>query len=109
MVGKSARLLAPIALVAVAFGIYVVVHANLSQSTTAVAQTTTGATRVQSLRSAAGHAKRTARFYVVRSGDTLSGIAARTGVAMTTLIQLNPSLARSQNSLQIGQRLRLRS
>ena len=47
-------------------------------------------------------------FYVVKPGDTLSTIAAKTGVSMTSLTALNPSLASSPNSLQTGQRLRLR-
>jgi LysM repeat protein len=43
---------------------------------------------------------------VVKSGDTLSGISIRTHVTIFRLTQLNPSL--SPNSLQTGQRLKLR-
>jgi LysM repeat protein len=54
----------------------------------------------------AGHGKTKAEFYVVRSGDSLSAIAVKTGVSQATLQALNPTL--SPNSLQTGQRLRLR-
>lgn len=50
--------------------------------------------------------RRLPRFYTVRQGDTLSGIAVRTGVAVSTLQALNPGL--NPNALQPGQRLRLR-
>jgi LysM repeat protein len=48
------------------------------------------------------------RFYVIRPGDTLSAIAAKTGVSVGELQTLNPSLAADPNALQTGQRLRLR-
>jgi Tfp pilus assembly protein FimV len=56
----------------------------------------------------AGHrsAARGPRYYTVKLGDTLSAIALRTGVALATLQALNPNV--SANSLQPGQRLRLR-
>ena len=54
------------------------------------------------------HVRRGPKFYVVKPGDTLSAIAAKTNVSMTSLTSLNPSLATSPNSLQTGQRLRLR-
>jgi LysM repeat protein len=47
-----------------------------------------------------------AKFYVVRPNDTLSKIAARTGVSLATIEQLNPSI--NPNSLHPSQRLRLR-
>ena len=48
-----------------------------------------------------------ARFYTVRSGDTLTAISIETGVPVETLQQLNPGL--DTQALQPGQRLRLRS
>ena len=47
-----------------------------------------------------------ATFYTVQPGDNLTTIAAKTGVPVLTLEQLNQSL--DPNSLQTGQRLRLR-
>jgi LysM repeat protein len=45
------------------------------------------------------------RRYTVRPGDTLTGIAARTGVPLGRLKQLNPQL--DSDSLQTGQRIKL--
>jgi LysM repeat protein len=97
---KWARWLAPIALVAVAAGTYVVVHSDLANHPAKATQSPA----VHSRRRAHGKAKPT--FYVVRSGDSLSAIAVKTGVSQATLQALNPTL--SPNSLQTGQRLRLR-
>ena len=47
-----------------------------------------------------------ARFYVVQPGDNLTSIAQKTGLPVTTLEALNANL--DPNSLQAGQRLRLR-
>jgi hypothetical protein len=49
---------------------------------------------------------RHAKFYVVRPGDTLSAISVKTHVSISRLLSLNPLV--SPNSLQTGQRLRLR-
>jgi len=48
------------------------------------------------------------KFYVVRSGDTLGRISSRMHVPVSVLTTLNSSLAQNPNSLQTGQRLRLR-
>lgn len=108
MVAKTARFLAPIALVAVALGVYLVVHGNLAHGHSGQTLSTTSGTLVEGHRRAAHRPKRIPKYYTVKSGDTLSAIAARTGVSQLELVQLNPKLANSQNSLQIGQRLRLR-
>jgi LysM repeat protein len=42
----------------------------------------------------------------VHGGDSLSGIAVKTGIPLATLEALNPSVP--PNALQNGQRLRLR-
>ena len=47
-----------------------------------------------------------ATFYTVQPGDSLTAIADKTGVPVLTLEQLNQSL--DPNSLQTGQKLRLR-
>lgn len=48
----------------------------------------------------------TRRTYVVRSGDTLSSITAKTGVPMGRILALNPGL--DPQTLQTGQRLKIR-
>lgn len=101
----AARLLALIALGAVAVAVYVIVHNGLSHHATTVRHP--GSTQVSGGASHGGaRHRRTPRYYVVKAGDTLSGIAIKTRVALASLVQLNPGL--SPNSLQTGQRLRLR-
>lgn len=104
MVGKRARFLAPIALAAVTLGVYLIVESTVDQPETKTRHRTV----VVNGRRRARPAHRGPRYYVVRTGDTLSAIAARTGVSMSQLAHLNPALAASPNSLQTGQRLRLR-
>ncbi len=102
MVAKSARFLAPIALAAVAVGIYLIVHSGLAPS-----HPPTRTTSSQLLASPhRPRAQRTPRFYTVKGGDTLSQISVRTKVSILRLTSLNPGIA--PNSLQTGQRLRLR-
>lgn len=45
-------------------------------------------------------------FWTVRSGDSFGSVAAKTGISITTLEELNPGLKPA--SLQPGQRVRLR-
>lgn len=100
---SPARYLAPIALIVTIAGTYLIVrHATVGRgaSTNASHATAGGHTlRITTRRSPAS-------FYSVRQGDNLSAIAARTHVSLTTLETLNPSL--DPNSLQTGQRIRLR-
>jgi len=98
---KWARWLAPIALAAVAAGTYIVVHSDLADHSA----TATQSPPIRSSRRRP-HSRPKPKFYVVRSGDSLSAIAVKTGVSQATLQALNPTL--SPNSLQTGQRLRLR-
>jgi LysM repeat protein len=100
-----ARFLAPLAIAAVAVGVYVIVHDNLGSQPATVGRTTSPTHHHRHHRH---HAKRhRPRYYRVQSGDTLSEIAHKTGVSMVRLESLNPSLT-PPFSLQTGQRLRLR-
>ncbi|MGI8506002.1 MAG: LysM peptidoglycan-binding domain-containing protein [Solirubrobacteraceae bacterium] len=103
MVGKSARFLAPIALVAVAIGTYMIVHAGLAthHATASHSSSVVNGPRAPGRRSAPRP-----KYYVVRQGDTLSQISVKTHVSILRLSTLNPGI--SPNSLQTGQRLRLR-
>jgi hypothetical protein len=51
-------------------------------------------------------AHKAARYWVVRAGDTLAAVAARTGVPMARLLELNPKL--QPTALFIGQKIRIR-
>lgn len=105
MVEKFARFLAPLALAAVILGVYLVVHNTLTHHPTAV---TPSHAAIINTRRQVGPSHHGRRFYIVRSGDTLSGIASRTGVPATQIAALNPALGASPDSLALGQRLRLR-
>lgn len=99
MVGRSrARYLAPIALAAVIAGTYFIVHAGVANKPAAHAQ------NKKRHRARGKYARVT--FYVVQAGDSLTRIAAKTGIAVTDLEAMNPNI--DPNSLQTGQRLRLR-
>ena len=109
MVGwrNPARYIAPLALAAAVTATYLIVHHALidkhSSTSTATVHTTSTVVRRH------GHSGGTlsnAKFYVVKSGDSLLGIAAKTGVAITTIEALNPHI--NPNNLQPSQRLRLR-
>jgi LysM repeat protein len=101
---NPARYLAPLAIAAVAVASYTIIHrALLHKHTTAslsVVQSSTTSTRTTHQVSSK------AKFYLVRPNDTLSTIAARTGVSLGTLEQLNPKV--HPDSLHVQQRIRLR-
>lgn len=107
---SPARFLAPLALLAVIAGIYLVVHNALDRTTRPVRTTST----VQRPRQPSGSTAHrhthvpaaTVRYYVVRPGDDFEVIAARTGVSLQTIETLNPGV--SSTALHVGQRLTLR-
>jgi hypothetical protein len=100
MVARSrARFLAPIALVAVIAGTYVVVHKGLTAKSTPAHHA-----RKHGLRARGRYRK--LKYYVVQGGDSLTSISSKTGLNLSILESLNPRV--DPNSLQTGQRIRLR-
>ena len=97
---NRARYLAPVALAAVIGGTYLVVHSGLKPKQPA-AQTQ----QVKRL-SPAHRRDARRRFYSVQPGDNLTSVARKTGMTLSALEAMNPNL--DPNSLQTGQRLRLR-
>ena len=95
------RLTAPLALLAAAVAVAVVVAASAGTSS---APSTPAATRTVATQSAR-HARSPPRSYVVKAGDTLSVISARTGVSLAEIQRLNPGV--DPQALQTGQRLKL--
>ncbi|MGH2886138.1 MAG: LysM peptidoglycan-binding domain-containing protein, partial [Solirubrobacteraceae bacterium] len=93
MVGwrNPARYIAPLALAVAVTASYLIVHHAIiskhSSTTTTTVQTTTTVARHNGHSGAAGSK---ATFYVVKPGDSLSGLAAKTGVAITAIEALNP-------------------
>jgi LysM repeat protein len=106
MAGRSpARFLAPIALVAFAVALYTVIDdagAPAGKSSSG-ASTQPSATATKSASKKSSTRKR--RVYTVKSGDTASGIAAKTGVSITTMQKLNKDF--DPQTLAPGQRIRL--
>jgi LysM repeat protein len=103
---SPARFLAPVALVAVAVAMYVVVTHSLpskgGSSPPAAHQAKTGSPAAKTSRK---HRRRR-RTYTVKAGDTPSGIALRFSISLATLQRLNPKL--DPQSLAPGQKIRLR-
>jgi LysM repeat protein len=98
---NPARYVAPIALIATIIATYMIVHHGLA----AKSSTTVSVPAV--VNSAVAHREfAKAKVYVVRPGDSLSVIAARTGVRLSILESLNPRVKPA--ALQAGQRLKLR-
>jgi LysM repeat protein len=103
---SPARWLAPIALVTAAVAVYAVVAPQGGGDASSSAERTTSSAKERrpSSTTTASRARR-ARTYTVRAGDTLSGIAERTGVPLSTLTRLNKDV--DSQALQTGQRLKL--
>ena len=94
---SPARFLAPLALIAAAIAVYTVAQPEPS--------TTSGPTPSVATTQKA-KPKKQAASYTVKAGDTLSGIAEKTGVPLETIQELNDVDA---NSLRVGRKLRLRA
>jgi LysM repeat protein len=100
-----ARWLAPLALVTVAVAVYAVVDNTLLKDDTSSNGSTTTQQSKPTKKTTASKKSRKRRMYTVRSGDTLSAIAVKTGVSLDTLQRLNPKL--DADTLHAGQRVRL--
>ena len=106
MVGwrNPARYLAPLALAAAGTATYVIVHNAVKHHHPTPAPLV--APRPAQTKANAHTTVTKSKFYVVRQNDTLSKISARTGVSLSTIESLNPSV--NPDSLHPAQRLRLR-
>jgi LysM repeat protein len=103
---NPARFLAPIALVAFAFVLYSVVQ-DAKEPAGGKSGAPAGATASPTATSKASKKKKSSKkkTYTVKSGDTPSGIAEKTGVSLDTLQELNPDL--DPSTLAPGQRIKL--
>jgi hypothetical protein len=97
---NPARYLAPVALVAIMAGGYVIVQDHLG-----VRAAHAGTHRPRDTSGPRGRFAR-ARYYTVQANQTMTGIANLTGMSLSRLEALNPQV--NPNALQTGQRLRLR-
>jgi LysM repeat protein len=99
---SPARFLAPLALVAVCFALYMIVD---STQTSSNGNRSPNGTSAQPTATATPK-RRGPRRYRVREGDTPSSIAEKTGVPLEDILRLNPDL--DPQTLRPGQRIRLR-
>ncbi|HKG37936.1 MAG TPA: LysM domain-containing protein [Conexibacter sp.] len=97
---NTARLAAPLALLAAAVAVVVIVQASGSTSPSDSPSVTRTAV-TQPVR----RARTAPRIYVVKPGDTLTVIAGKANVSLETIQRLNPQV--DPNALQTGQRLKL--
>ena len=103
MAGRNpARFLAPLALLAVAFALFSILGGGGGGEEEPATNTQPRATATATKTPAA---KRKRKVYVVKPGDTPSGIAEKTGVSLEQLEEANPDL--DPQLLEPGQRIRI--
>jgi LysM repeat protein len=103
MAGRSpARFLAPLALVAVAFALFSILGGGGGGDEDPA---TTNQPRATATATPKKETKRKRKVYVVKPGDTPSGIAEKTGVSLEQLEEANPDL--DPQLLAPGQRIRI--
>jgi LysM repeat protein len=116
------RILAPLALVVFAIALVLVLSsgggggggggggASAAEKTRDLGPTATTSSKRSSKSSSSSSSSRSGKLsksvYVVKRGDTLGGIADKTGVPVERLQELNPGI--DQFSLVAGQRIKLR-
>lgn len=101
---KPARYLAPVALIAAAVAVFLIVQARTGSHHSTPPPVRQHAHQLPVTRHTTKSTKPV--FYVIKSGDSLSTISVKTGVPIATLTTLNPGV--NPAALQSGQRLRLR-
>ena len=103
MAGRSpVRFLAPLALVAVAFALFSILGGGDGGGEEPATTQQPSATATATPKKAG---KRKRKVYVVKPGDTPSGIAEKTGVSLEQLEEANPDL--DPQLLAPGQRIRI--
>jgi LysM repeat protein len=104
---RYTRWAAPIAFLAAVTILALVVRAGLDSGKHhhANKQTTTVTAKRRKKTRGHGHKQQPRRTYTVVSGDTLAGIAAKTGTTVARLEQLNPGI--NPTALRVGQTIRV--
>jgi LysM repeat protein len=104
---SPARLLAPLALVGFVIALILVINGAGSDdgsSGKSGSQVTATATATPGRKGKGGRKQR--KRYVVKPGDTPSGIAEKTDVPLSQILELNPDL--DDQTLTVGDRIKLR-
>ena len=112
---SPARFLAPLALIAVVVAFVAILNDSSNSgssggsATTPATETTSTAKKAATTGAAAKKAKKqssAARTYTVQVGDTLGGIADKTGVPLDRIETLNPNV--DPHAMVTGQKIRLK-
>jgi LysM repeat protein len=108
MAGRSpARFIAPLALVAVGVAFFLVISSSLNESGSGTTpDQTSGNGPAATSTPTEKRERKGPRRYRVRTGDTPSSIAEKTGVPLEQILRLNPDL--DPQTLAPGQRIKLR-
>jgi len=108
MARSPARFIAPLALVAFGVALFLVLSTALKDDpgTSNSGSPTSSQPSGKDGKKKKGKKKKAPKIYVVKTGDTPSGIAEKTDVPLTTILQLNPDL--DPQVLTPGQELKLR-
>ena len=108
MARSPARFIAPLALVAFGVALFLVLSTALKDDpgTSNSGSPTSSQQSGKDGKKKSKKKKRSPKIYVVKTGDTPSGIAEKTDVPLTTILQLNPDL--DPQVLTPGQELKLR-
>ena len=107
MAGRSpARFLAPLALVVFAVALFVVVSSATKEDPGEPGAKGTAAPAQATPSPSAKKKRRARKTYVIKSGDTPSGIAVKVDVPLDQILELNPDL--DPQTLSPGTKIKLR-
>lgn len=107
MAGRSpARFVAPLALVAFALALFIVVSSTTKDDAGEPGAQGTSAPAEATATPKAEKKKRPRKTYTIKSGDTASGIAAKVDVPLDQIYELNPDL--DPQTLTPGTKIKLR-
>ena len=103
---SSARILAPVAIIVCAFAFFAVLISSDAGDDGDSGSTPTTQADEPRTTTTPGTVRPLRRKYTVKTGDTLGGIAVRTGIDVEQLQELNPEL--DPQALVAGQKIKLR-
>jgi LysM repeat protein len=102
---SPARLLAPLALVGFVVALLVVINGAGTDGSPKTSGSGSKATATATP-TRKEKARKQRKRYTVKAGDTPSGIAEKTGVPLSTILELNPDL--DDQTLTVGDKIKLR-
>ena len=103
---SPARLLAPLALVGFVIALLLVINGTGPDDGSSGKSGSRPAAKTTATPAHKGKGRKLRKRYVVKAGDTPSGIAEKTGVPLSRILALNPDL--DDQSLTVGDRIKLR-